>query len=88
MIATNVRKRTTLKSGDLIFTHDGLALIVLGPPILEDKLGNLLDGMLVVLAPDGGTHLHLPGMTPAAGRPAFLTPWAFGWEETHVDGRI
>lgn len=68
------------REGDLIFIAGGIPLIVLGIPDItgeEDRWGRMLEGVIVVLLPDGTPALHLITI-PKTRRP-FLSPWDGGW---------
>ncbi len=67
-------------SGDLIIASDGTPLIVLGVPDTkgEDEMfRRMLDGVIVVLTPEGIPSLHL--MSTPQGRKPFLSRWDAGW---------
>jgi hypothetical protein len=68
------------REGDLIFIAGGIPLVVLGIPDTrgdDDRWGRMLEGVIVVLMPDGKPALHLITI-PKTRRP-FLSPWDGGW---------
>jgi len=80
MAPADGQKTNPPASGDLIIASDGTPLIVLGLPDTtgeDERFGRLLDGVIVVLTPDGTPSLHLVSMPP--GRKPFLSPWDSGW---------